>query len=175
MTPFEFVEFQFKICDKWKVSMVMWQKAPVESMMMPYLNEVNEKRRTSVPPLKPYSITPYHLAGASQNKEARIQALQLPFEAGEVYFNEDEGTHTEAIESLITQLQEGDISRNDDLKDALSMLNDPAASTKPKAPKAPEAPQQSQYIVTSDQLLKEYAEANQALVREAFRRGKLGH
>ena len=174
-TPFEFVEFMFNECDRWHVSKVVFQKAPVESMMKPYVDKINEKRRNSTPPKKTYVIDEYRLKGASSNKEARIASLQHPFQEGEIFFNDDIGPHTEAIDALILQLQQGDISEHDDLKDALSMINDRTINVAPRTPKSIEAPGPKVVIPTKQQVIAWNLEANQAQVRAAFERGRKGY
>lgn len=162
-TPYEFAKKMFLALDQFKSDYPVLQKASVESFMLPYLKDMNTARKAEK--MRVYNFQEYSLGSSS--KEARIGTLAAPFEAGEIYFNEDTDIWAAGIPDLINELLAyPHTSGNDDLSDAMSMINEKKFAAKPMGPSY--EPKPLEMPKTKEEWDEIYKELRQEMARKSF-------
>ena len=141
MQTYQFVERIFSVFDKWLPEFVVRQKAPLETAIMPFINEKNRKRSEQGERIVAF----YDFSLGKRAKQDRMMALQPYFQQGRVYFDPDILQISE-LETEIIQFPNN--QTNDDGMDALSEICDENVSRKPIHYK-PVAPPPDQHVPTS--------------------------
>lgn len=145
MTPLIFTQLCFSLADRWNVQMIVRQKAPLEIAMHDNVNIINRERIERGE--KSYAWYDFSLSGSAMHKDGRIGALSFPLQRGVLFFNEDRDPSTfehvyyrftaddavdmSTMENQLTAWRPG-VGGQDNIIDALSMLNDPAVSAAPQ-------------------------------------------
>jgi hypothetical protein len=165
MNPHAAIEASFHMAKKWDADMIVYQKAPLEKAILPFMRARNMEERNGAG--RSFLLHPYSLG--KRSKQKRMLALQPLFQEGVIYFQQ----HMRELEMQIMKFPYNQLA--DDLMDALSEVTDVFVSRVPShKPEKPENPADDKEIVYKEVPGMHRSEAvyRQTAAREAFSRAR---
>jgi predicted phage terminase large subunit-like protein len=160
MEPSRFVEQICEWWDVWRLVFVVRQKTALETSLQSFFRETNRRREEKG--REPVRFYDYSLG--KREKKARITAsLQPRLQNGELYFDPDLACWPEIRQEFLQHPH----SSNDDIMDALAMIDDPVISRLPVCQQAA-PPRPDTYIPVEKELLDAEMLHRQKAARAAF-------